>query len=64
MCYQGDAEKAKTYLDSMEQIIRKIRESSYYFNFGFIMEQLNKRKEAKEAYQIGLRRTPDSKPLQ
>lgn len=50
MCYLGDAEKAKHYLESIEQIIKKIRESSYYLNLGFIFENLNKRKEAKDIY--------------
>ena len=63
MCYLGDAEKAQTYLEANERIIKQLRESSYYLSLGFIYESLNKRTEAKNIYQLGLKRTPDSKVL-
>lgn len=51
-------------MESIEQVLKKVRESSYYLNLGFIYENLNKRKEAKEVYVHGLKRSPDSKKLQ
>ncbi len=59
LCWQGLVEKAKKYLTSIESLLKKKKETEFYYQNYLVSVYDNSRVEAKCILQNGIKRSPD-----